>query len=227
MNSKLSENAFQELHKFLVAHNLTYIYIIVLLISGLLFFLGWIFSARKSNAEIRKLKSEIDADLQNVVLIEKINKFVADYVQKDSSFQTLFNELIDRIKDKDKNGVTHYWSKVNNSFTEMILSFYPYFNFIKQFYVDNEFEKRHFVNNAAIFLLRNTSDYKLRINSDEFMQFIGHQNNVNHSIIDQIIEYSKPYLNKERLKEFDNYVKIRPPRLSQTKLRVFRKSTSN
>jgi hypothetical protein len=60
MKDKFAENAFQVLHNFLVEHNMTYLYLIIIGLSGLLFFLGWLIATEKSKMEIKKLRNECE-----------------------------------------------------------------------------------------------------------------------------------------------------------------------
>jgi len=211
MNTKLMENAYFELHKFLIEHNLTYLYFIVILISGLLFLMGWIISARKSSVEIKKIKAEykgteVGTDLKEAELIQKITTdFIIPYSQKFSVFQTLFNELIDKIKYKEKKLIVNYWEKVKNSYDELLICFLSYFEYIKRT-SENDDDKKDFVNTVALDLLKNLSDYKNSITSDELTQYIGIQNNFSNHIIKQLIDFSKKNIQKENTTKLNQYI---------------------
>jgi len=213
MNTKLMENAYSELHKFLIEHNLAYLYFVVILIGGLLFLLGWIISARKSNAEIEKIKSENRAtEIDNISKrVELSKKIAADiiipYSQKYAIFQTLFNELIDKVKYKDKKLVINAWGKVKSAFDDLLINFLSYFDYVKRFGESKE-EKTDFVNTVALIFLNNVSDFKESIKSEELSMYIGSQNSFNNHIIKQLIEFSADYIEKENKDKLNEYIKV-------------------
>ncbi len=212
MNTKLTENAYLELHKFLVEHNLTYVYILIILISGLLFLLGWIISARKSNAEINKIKKESEGkSLENYTKTVELSKkiyvdLLLPYAQKMAVFQTQFDNLIEKLKYKEKKLIANSWDNVKKAFEDLLLNFLPYFDYIKRF-GNNDDEKRDFVNNVALPFLKNISDFKNSVTSEEITQYIGFQNNLKSHIVIQIIDFSNDYIKKENKAKFSEYTK--------------------
>ena len=130
MEEKFTGNAFQELHNFLVQHNMVWIYLVVASFSLIGTFIGWLLTSRKTSSEISKMKSEmkaleseakknqIESQEKIVSIFEKLNSYAEKYKINSKEFQQCLLLFIEKREKNDKVGGREAWRKLNSVFCD-------------------------------------------------------------------------------------------------------------